>query len=421
LTKKAIAIELLVVGMFIELPLKWSRHPFLMNRFKLRSQEQIQTLKQIGLKKVWYYPEKSDAKPREEAVEIQAPADDEGSQTNKALWDEKVARLKILRERRRAIQKTEKRYKATLKVVKSLMLRLSSRPQQSVDDAKELMQEMASNLLSDNEVVIHLMNENNMDESSYYHSLNVAILSMMMGASEDIDKESLSELGLAALFHDIGKSKVPTSILRKREPWNKAERSFYEMHTRYGFDMAEKIEALPACAQQVIVEHHERLNGEGFPYGLKEADISDFSKIVAIANIYDNHCNHLDPRDSMTPHEALSYMFNKQKAWFDPVRLQRFVKMMGVYPPGTIVQLNDGSVGIVITLNSKKILYPRILVYDKNIPKEEAIIFDLDEEPDLNIVKSIRLGKLPKEIHEYLNPRVRVSYFYEAQKKERKL
>jgi hypothetical protein len=133
-------------------------------------------------------------------------------------------------------------------------------------------------------------------------------------------------------------------------------------------------------------------------------------------NYYDKLCNHVDPKQSMTPHEALSLMFSKQVAKFDKQTLQTLVKLLGIYPPGTVVQLSDDSVGIVISLNRSELLKPGVLIYSADIPKEEAVIIDLSRHTDLTIRKSLRPAQLSKEMFEYLNPRERVSYFFALNK-----
>ncbi len=135
---------------------------------------------------------------------------------------------------------------------------------------------------------------------------------------------------------------------------------------------------------------------------------------MAIANHYDELCNPLNITNALTPHEALSTMFAKQRAKFDPKLLQVFVRCLGVYPPGTIVQLSNGMIGMVATINTVKPMKPMVVVYDADIPKDEAILIDMEIEADVNIAKAIRPAQLPREIYNYLSPRKRVSYYFDA-------
>jgi hypothetical protein len=160
------------------------------------------------------------------------------------------------------------------------------------------------------------------------------------------------------------------------------------------------------------------MDGSGYPQKLKADAIRMPTRIVTIANVYDNLCNHLDPSQSLTPHEALSMMYAHRRAQFDPAVMATMIKSLGVYPPGTIVRLSNEAVGLVMNVNVGKPLRPRVLVYDAEIPKEDAIILDLSEEgADLSITASIRPGLLPKVIFDYLNPRKRVNYYFDSKSK----
>jgi hypothetical protein len=119
---------------------------------------------------------------------------------------------------------------------------------------------------------------------------------------------------------------------------------------------------------------------------------------------------------ALTPHEALSIMFAKLRAKFDPKLLQVFIRCLGVYPPGTIVQLSNGVIGMVATVNTAKPMRPMVVIYDANIPKDEAILVDMERETDLNIVKAIKPAQVPQEVYRYLSPRKRVSYYFDAGK-----
>jgi len=166
---------------------------------------------------------------------------------------------------------------------------------------------------------------------------------------------------------------------------------------------------------KAVFQHHELQDGSGYPQGLKGKDQSLAARIVAIANVYDNHCNRLNPVDSLTPHTALAYMFSNQKDFFDRGLLALFIQCLGVYPPGTIVSLSNGLIGMVLSVNPRDPLHPSLLIYNPDIPKKEALIFDLSDEPGVRIEGSIRPSKLASEVHDYLSPRTRVTYYVAGQ------
>ena len=140
------------------------------------------------------------------------------------------------------------------------------------------------------------------------------------------------------------------------------------------------------------------------------------ARIVAIANYYDELCNPFNLAHALTPHEALSMMFAKHRAKFDPRLLQMFIRCLGVYPPGTVVQLSNGMTGMVATVNTDRPMKPMVVVYDRDVPRLEAIMVDLDLETDLHIIKALRPGQVPPEVYVYLSPRKRISYYFDATK-----
>lgn len=413
--KLRVPVSELKVGMYIELDLNWNDHPFLFRNFKLKQDRQIKILRGLGLREVTVDPARSDVAVDAHAPETQAevvcPA---SSPEAEAALKEKAARMAKLKERRERSQRCEKSYKRTLGAVKDLMKNLLSRPVQAVEEADKLIDDIVKSLLSEGEIVLHLMNEKGQDESSYYHMLNVSVLAMMLGRQAGLNATDLKALGMGALFHDIGKQKIPSQILRKKEPLNRAEQAFFEQHPVYGLDMAEKLPTLSEGARAVIAQHHEAMTGQGYPKKLKGEQIHRLARIAAIVNSYDNLVNPVAIEDALTPHEALAMLFRERQAHFDSELLAMFVKHMGVYPPGTVVQLSNGMIAMVISLNPNALLYPSVLLYDPDVPKNEAIIFDLADDKDVVISASIRPGKLSPEVYDYLSPRTRISYYFDG-------
>lgn len=418
MSRESIPVRQLQPGLYIELPLRWNEHPFLLGKFRIKDEQQLLLIRSLGLQEVWYYPEKSHAEPL--APETAVVPDPDADTTQQALqqqWDEKKEQARRLSERRLEIQKVEKQYGEVVGQVKDLMTKMNSLPVQAMNEATKVVGSIVATLSADKEVLVHLMNANNLDDSMYYHVLNTSVLSLLVAREIGIaDKEQLMTLGLAALLHDIGRVKLPPQLLRKTVPLTKPEADLYARHVRLGAEMIGqhaklKLTVKPALLA-IIEQHHVFLDRSGYPADIDPAKMHPLAKILAIVNYYDEQCNHNDPKQSLTPHEALSLMFSKQAAKFDKQILQALVKMLGIYPPGTVVQLSDESIGIVIYLNRKELLKPGVLVYSPDVPKAEAVIVDLSAQGDLTIRKSLRPAQLSPEVFEYLNPRERISYFF---------
>jgi hypothetical protein len=138
------------------------------------------------------------------------------------------------------------------------------------------------------------------------------------------------------------------------------------------------------------------------------------SRIVALVNRYDNLCNPTNPGKAITPHEAVALMFAQGKNKYDPAILGAFIKMMGVYPAGSVVQLTDDRYALVVGVNSSRPLKPRVLVHEPKVPRDEALILDLETTAGLGILRSLKPTALPEQALIYLSPRPRVSYFFES-------
>lgn len=414
-----ISVDQVREGLYIRLD-TWMNHPFLFNGFKLRNAKQIEALRAAGIREVIYLPAKSDseplpppAPPSEPAQASTAEAVGDIDPELQAMWQEKAARRRKVAERRAAIAQCEQRFSKSAGSVKTLLKGLFARPQESVGQAKALVSDMVDSLLTEKEVVIHLMSSKAGDENAYYHALNVTVLSLLLAKEAGLSADEMRALGLGCLLHDIGKERVPSQILLKRTPWTAAEYNFFQQHVVYGVEAVRRLPNITPGAMEVIACHHEMMDGSGFPGRLTAERIGKLARIAAIVNTYDNHCNRVNPADSLTPAEALAHMFKRQKDQFDPLLLKLFIRCMGVYPPGSIVQLNNDAIGMVVSVNPDRLLQPTILLYDPAIPKEEAVFFELDEEPDLAIVKTLRPVELKPPVHEYLDPRARVNYFLE--------
>jgi len=414
----SITVDQLQIGLYVYLDLGWMDHPFSFNNFKIRTAEQIRTIRSLGLKKLRWNPDKSDTKPLPSG-QIAAAATAEAVEAphlnavDVAALGQKKVRMEKLQQQRVEMAKMEQAFVSAANTVRAINKNIFSQPKETVEQAGTLVKQMVDAILAAPEVAIHAMLDKPGSEDVYIHSLNVAVLSMMLGRELALPGEVVSVLGVGSLFHDVGLSEVPNKILNKTEPLTKSERDFREMHCEYGFDIGRKA-GLPPAALQVIYQHHEYFDGSGYPRKLKGTSIELMARIVGMVNHYDNLCNPASIAAALTPHEALSQMYAQQRAKFDPKLLQLFIRCMGVYPPGTVVKLTNEVVGLVTSVNASKPLKPSVIVYDAEVPKHEAIILDLEQEPDIHVVKAIRPGQLPRAVYEYLSPRKRPSYYFDA-------
>jgi putative nucleotidyltransferase with HDIG domain len=234
-----------------------------------------------------------------------------------------------------------------------------------------------------------------------------------MGRALGLAEPDMLDLGVGAVLHDIGKLDLPDRVRHPEEHFSSAEQRFYEQHVTLGVACARKM-GLSAGALAVIAEHHEAADGTGFPLRLNSDRMTAAARIVSLVNRYDNLCNPNVAAKALTPHEALSLLFAQGKSKFDTAILGAFIRMMGVYPAGSTVQLTDNRFAMVVGVNSSRPLKPRVLVHDTKVARDEALILDLESVHGLGIRRSIKPMQLPEPALAYLSPRPRIAYFFEA-------
>lgn len=409
-----IATDQLEIGMYIHLDLGWLDHPFSLPSFKIRTEDQIDIIKKMKLDRVRYDPKQSDAPPRiqpptEKTLQQQAKLD----QDYQAFLTAKRQRVKRLNQQREALDSCEKKFQSAASAVKSFTSNLFSRTEECLQAATDLVGQLAESIMVDRDIAMHLMGTKKIGEEQYFHSLNVAVLAMMLGKEMKLDHESVTQLGMGGLFHDIGKMDLPDKILLKTEVLTRAEKDLYEQHCAYGVKLGQKI-GLSTPVLLMAAQHHEHMDGSGYPRRLLGDKIHPLARVLTVVNTYDNLCNHVMPSRSLTPHEALSIMYASRRAQFDPQALNQFIRVMGIYPPGTVVSLNNGMLGLVVSINIGKPLKPCVMIYDPKVEAGKAPILDLDQETELTISKSLRPAQLTREAHDYLGPRRNTSYFFDA-------
>lgn len=402
----------LKLGYAVRLPGSWMKHPFLSGEMIIETVQQLQIIRSLNFEFVLFFPEKS--KKMEQPAEL---TEDEEASFNMAVSEEqlklqqdKMRRIEEAKANRRDIQKTEKAFSQSLIQVKALMSKIKGRPLNAIDEAGSLIGAMADVLLGADSLILHLISSANKEqEGLYYHALNVATLSMMLAKNLKYSAEEIKSVGMGALFHDIGKLKIPSQILRKTTDLTTPELNLLKMHTKYGVELVGLTDTFPLEAWPIIEQHHELIDGTGYPKGLKEDQIDKLARVVCVVNTFDNLCHPLDLSKARSPHHALSYMYRSMKGKLPEVEMRVMIKMMGVYPPGTIVQLSDQRIGIVMSVNSDSLLCPNVMIYDADVPRLEAPVITLEQDK-VSISKVIKIQSLPQQVAEYLNPRAQVSY-----------
>lgn len=401
-------MDQLRIGTFVSLDLAWLDHPFLVNSFLIKTEKQLVTLRELGLQMVAFDPLRSQHQPLPLAPEPQAPTLPVINPENQRLIDEKHQRIGRMAAHRDLILSLEKQYETSIGSTKDVLTGILRDPQQALGLADAMSEQLTATFLDDQGATVMMVAAQKLDDITHQHALNVMILTMVICKGLGVSREIMNAAGVGALLHDIGKTSISKTVLRKW-PRNRAEETLYRLHCEYGVKLIG--EHVNPGVRAVIRQHHEWADGTGFPEGLKGPQINPLARIVAIADRYDTLCNPLRLADALPPAEALSTMFAHEAKRFDTAMLSVFIRELGVYPPGSFVQLSNGSIALVIAASAGSTLKPTVLVYEPGVPRREAVVIHLAESPEVRIECVLRPAALTQDVIDYLNPRMRLSYY----------
>ena len=431
-----VGIEALRVGMFVHLDLGWWAHPFALSSFAVTSPEQIETIRSLGLKALRWSPEKSQpvaapcvppvpCRPNAPSLPLDAAAVHDADADAAAaaavgtpsgglsgsLSGAACGACHPLAAQRRAQQLCEQQYAEAGSAWCEAQRQLPRAPAQALAITEGLTRALLDKMMVDREMCVRVLADVGADPVAG-HALNVAVISLLMARVFGFAKADLIDLGLGALLHDVGKHGLPDRARHDDGRLAPADQRLYRDHVALGVAQGQRM-GLRDGALAVLAQHHEMADGSGFPHRLGLDRISTAARIVALVNRYDNLCNPPQAALAMTPHDALSMMFSQSRTKFDATLLNAFIRMMGVYPPGSVVQLTDDRYASVVSVNSSRPLKPRVLVCDSAVPVTEALLLNLDGQADIGIRRSLKPAQLPAAARDYLSPRPRMVYFFE--------
>lgn len=402
-----IAVEKLRVGMFIQLEGGWLSHPFPLSSFRISSADQIATLRGLGLQQLRWVPEKSDL-PEAAAPDTPAGAGLAPGAAEAAAPQQR--RLELMAQRA-ASQRCERQHAEAARAWREASDAVAHRPQDAGRTTEALTRAILDKMLVSDDIGIRLVAGGG--DRAAGHALNVSVISLLIGRALGMEESDMVDMGIGALMHDVGKAEVADRFRHAEEGFNANELNAYREHVAKGLAVGQRMGLTPG-ALKVVAQHHEHADGSGFPLKRASDHLAMGSRVVALVNRFDNLCNPQARTPALTPHEAVSVLFAQGRQRFDAAVLNAFIRMMGVYPAGSLVQLTDDRYGLVVGVNSSRPLKPRVLVYDPKVPRGDALMLDLEQVADLGIRRSLPAAKLPSAAIEYLDPRPRVAYYFES-------
>lgn len=423
--------------------------------FLLRSEAQIAGFGQLGVTHVWHEPARSEVEPLAEpepdsepdsepepepepeppaespaavdraasgSIEIIAAADAERAEAaavtrgpRTSAFDEEPATAPptdALDAQRQSLDRCERRFSAVSKAFRNVLQNVRAQPEEARAIAETEIGGMVRAMQQEQDVAIRLLSEKAGQETAL-HAINVSVLSVLLARAMGLDEALTAAIGVGALLHDVGKIELPDVMRGKADSNNPTERRMFQSHVEHSRALAEKM-GLGEAAAAVVAQHHEASDGSGYPLALKGEAIHPAARIVALINHYDNLCNPPNPIHALTPHDAIAGVYRKAKEKFDAATLNAFVRMMGIYPPGSVLHLSDGRFALSVAVDPANAMKPKVIIHDPSVPPDEALAVALAERPELSIQRAIKPMALPRAAFDYLQPRKRTSFFIES-------
>lgn len=415
-----IAVSELRLGLTIDLDVGWLKHPFPKSRFKISSPKQIEILQSLGLQRVRYVPFLSEAvvsDPAPESAVIAAPshsaatnaADATASVPAQSLKSSQVTQAAEAQQARQLA--CEQHFSAASAAYREVQSKVLTAPIEAGHLSREVVAGLVNEMLGQGELAIRLLQKTPTDPQAM-HPVNVTVLSLLLGKAMGLPQSALNPLGIAAFLHDIGKQRLPERLRWFTDNLRGADIAHHQEHAAFGADLAREM-GFDESVLKPITQHHEMCDGSGFPNKLNAQALTTASRILSLVNQYDNLCNPPRVDAASTPHEALAVMFSRMKSRFDGAALAAFIRMMGVYPPGSMVQLLDDRYAMVVAVNSSRPLKPQVMVQEAGVARAEALVLDLDQTPGNGIRRSLRPSVLPEAALQYFAPPASACFFFE--------
>lgn len=251
----------------------------------------------------------------------------------------------------------------------------------------EICEQIIEEILHKKNALVNLVDIKSMDNYTYQHSVNVAVVSLILGIHLQLTKDELYKLCMGALLHDIGKVFIPINVLNKPGKLTEDEFKMVKEHTIKGYDYLKGSIDIPATVRIIPLQHHERVDGNGYPENVGKEKISKLAKIVAIADVYDALTSDRPYRKAISPNEAFEYIMAHANTQFDYSIVNVFSKTIIPYPEGTLVKLSNGDIGIVTGNSSYFPLRPTVRLIKSSSSEKTNTILNLMDELDIVIEK----------------------------------
>ncbi|WP_353385986.1 HD-GYP domain-containing protein [Halopseudomonas sabulinigri] len=359
-----IDVTQLTIGMYVtELDRPWTETSFLFQGFRIRQQQEIRLLAQVCTH-VWVDSRRSVG-VKQQVIENHAQSPE---------LQPIVAKVEFNQEMQQASPVWHKAHEESLRLLDAVRLG------QELDVAavKAVVSECVQSILRNPAAMLWLARIKNSDHYTAEHSLRVSILAIALGRELGLAEYQLEQVGVCGMLHDVGKIKVPNEILNKPGALTAEELRIMQSHANEGRRLLMSNQQVTPATVDVAYSHHERLDGKGYPRGLDAPKIPYFAKIIAVVDAYDAINSDRVYSKGKSSLESLRILLEAVNSHFDEEIVGHFVRLIGIYPAGEIVELSNGEVGIIIGCSTTSKLKPKIMrVLNANKKTCEERVIDL--------------------------------------------
>jgi len=371
----------------VRLEIPWDETPFTLQGFRITHPDQIARIREIS----HYVVINDNHKPKPNLASVHSI--DDINVTRKRRKSSYSYQLNPVS--RPQLQSAQQSYLTAEKSFRRLEEQLNQGQKLELGDTTGTVKSMMDSLLQHPSAMLWMTRIHNRDRYTVEHSLNVAILAMTLGVQLGFDQPKLQQLGIAGMLHDLGKIFVREEVLNKPGVLTGEEFDHIRKHPTWGFELIQNDNLIDWRVMDAVLHHHERIDGQGYPHGLLGHQIDQFAKIIAIVDAFDAMTSQRPYNTQRTTQEALSVLYNFKGTQFDEHLVNTFIEIVGIYPEGSIVELNNGEVGIVVATNQLFRLQPAVLVImdqqRQRIPEKIKNLRnyqDSEGSPTLRIVRS---------------------------------